>query len=143
MERQRDCYDLQFFLANSKQTFGQSSQLQLENSRCLRPGRNEEPPEPRDVSAAAAAAASGNCSSLRVPAQRRPGRNNLNPSVCPRWEPGRGLRPPLPQLLPPVKSQMRLWRLWRPGGGVAAVGEQQSPASLLETHRLLPKSSLR
>lgn len=38
VERQRDCYNLHFFLANFKQTFGQSSQLQLENSRCLRRG---------------------------------------------------------------------------------------------------------
>lgn len=93
VERQRDCYNLHFFLANFKQTFGQSSQLQLENSRCLPPGRSEELPEPRNVSAADTAAASGNCSSLRVPAQRRHRscRNRLNPSGRPRWEPGRGL----------------------------------------------------
>lgn len=131
MERQWVCYDLHFFWQILNKHLGKAL-----NFSWKIPPVSSRSAARSCRSRAVSAAASGNCSSLRVPARHRSCRNSFNPSG---WEPGRGLWPLVPQLLPPIKSQMRLWRRV-----VAAVGDQQSPALLLlpESLRFLPKSSL-
>lgn len=139
VERQRDCYDLHFFWQILNKHLGKALNSSWKIPAASRRGaarscrsRATCPQQPPRLPPGIVLPSVSRLSEAQI----------VQEQLKSRWEPARGLGPPLPQLLPPFKSQMRLW--W-PGGDVAAAGgEQQSPALLLlpETSRFLPKSSL-
>lgn len=143
MERQWVCYDLHFFWQILNKHLGKALDFSWKILAASLRGATRS----RAVSAAATAAASGNCSSLRVPARLstdRAGTASI-PPAAPAGSRDGGCGHSCPSSCLTLNPKCGFGGGWWPGGDVvAAVGDQQSPALLLlpESHRFLPRSSL-